>query len=136
MRSEQRPPLGIEDMNEDREKIGYILIVDSDPTMQQMVSGYFSDHHVPTSSVSNWSELKCTGTPPSLIVMEQQPGLNDGLDRLRSIRSKSDIPVIITGHHLDEIDRIISLELGADDYVVKPFSPMELIARLKRLLLR
>jgi DNA-binding response OmpR family regulator len=67
--------------------------------------------------------------------MDQQLGLNDGLDRLRSIRSKSDIPVIITGHSPDEIDRIISLELGADDYIVRP-SPRELLARTRAILRR
>jgi DNA-binding response OmpR family regulator len=127
--------MGIEDMNQDTGKIGYILIVNNDPTMRQTVSGYFSDHNVATSSASNWSELKCTGTPPSLIIMDQQLGLNDGLDRLRSIRSKSDIPVIITGQRPDEIDGIISLELGADDYIVKP-SPRELLARARAILRR
>src|SRR5271156_3393801 len=93
--------MGIEDMNQDME--GYIVIVNGDPTMRQTVSGYFSDHNVPTISASNWNELKCTGTPPNLIIMDQQFGLNDGLDRLRSIRSKG-IPVIITGQRPDEID--------------------------------
>jgi DNA-binding response OmpR family regulator len=126
---------GIEHMNQDMGKMGYILIVNNDPTMRQRVSRYFSDHNVPTSSASNWSELKCTGTPPSLIIMDQQLGLNDGLDRLRSIRSKSDVPVIMTGHRPDEIDRIIGLELGADDYIVKP-SPRELLARTRAILRR
>jgi CheY-like chemotaxis protein len=109
-------------MNEDMGKIGYILIVNSDPTIRQTVSGYFSDNNVPTNSAPDWSELKCNDTPPSLIIMDQQLGPNNGLDRLRSIRSKSDIPVIMTGRP-DEVDRIICLELGADDYIVKPFSP-------------
>jgi two-component system OmpR family response regulator len=82
-------------MNEDMGKIGYILIVNSDPTIRQTVSGYFSDNNVPTNSAPDWSELKCNDTPPSLIHQQLSP--NDGLDRLRSIRSKSDIPVIMTG---------------------------------------
>jgi two-component system OmpR family response regulator len=122
-------------MNEDMGKIGYILIVNSDPTMRQTVSGYFSDNNVPTNSAPDWSELKCNDTPPSLIIMDQQLGPNDGLDRLRSIRSKSDIPVIMTGRP-DEVDRIICLELGADDYIVKPFSPRELLARVRAILRR
>ena len=88
----------------------------------------------PARCVSNWSELKST-TPPSLIIMDQPHGLNDGLDRLRSIRSKSDIPIIITSHHADEIDPIVSLELGADDYIVRP-SPRELFARTRAILRR
>jgi two-component system OmpR family response regulator len=126
----------MEELREDMSNTGYILIVNGDPTMQQMVSGYFSDHNVPTSSASNWSGLKPTDTPPSLIIMDQQRGLNDGLDELRSIRSTSDIPVIMTGQCPDEIDRIVCLELGADDYMVKPFSPGELLARARAILRR
>jgi two-component system, OmpR family, response regulator len=126
----------MEELHEHMSNTGYILIVNSDPTMQQMVSGYFSDHNVPTSSASNWSDLKSTDTPPSLIIMDQQRGLNDGLDELRSIRSTSDIPVIMTGQCPDEIDRIVCLELGADDYIMTPFSPGELLARARAILRR
>jgi two-component system, OmpR family, response regulator len=122
-------------MNQDMGKTGYILIVNDDPKMRQRVSGYFSDHNFPTSCVSNCSELKSTGTPPCLIIMDRLLGLNDGLDGLRSIRSKSDIPVIMTGDRPDEIDCIISLELGADDYIVRP-SPRELLARARAILRR
>jgi two-component system, OmpR family, response regulator len=127
--------MGIEDMNQDIGSIGYILIINNDPAMRQTVSGYFSDHNFPARCVSNWSEVKCTGTLPSLIIMDQPHGLNDGLDQLRSIRSKSDIPIIITSHRADEIDPIVSLELGADDYIVRP-SPRELLARTRAILRR
>ena len=115
--------------------IGYVLIVNSDPAMRQSMSGYFSDHNFPTRCVSDWGESKCAGTRPSLIIMDQPLGLNDGLDRLRSIRSTSDIPVIITSHRADEIDPIVNLELGADDYIVRP-SPRELLARTRAILRR
>jgi DNA-binding response OmpR family regulator len=122
-------------MNQDIGWIGYILIINNDLAMRETVRGYFSDHNFPTRCVSNWSELKCTGTLPSLIIMDQPHGLNDGLDRLRSIRSKSDIPIIITSHRADEVDPIVSLELGADDYIVRP-SPRELLARTRAILRR
>jgi two-component system, OmpR family, response regulator len=109
-------------MNQDTESPDHILIVNNDPAMRQTVSRYFSDHNFPTSCASNWSELKCAGKLPSLIIMDQPLGLKDGLDRLRSIRSTSDIPVIITSHHADEIDPVINLELGADDFIVRPRS--------------
>ncbi len=115
---------------------GYILIVNNDPTMQQIVSGYFSDHNVPTSSASTWSGLKSTDMPPSLIIMDQMLGLIDGLDQLRSIRSTTDIPVIMTGYRSDESESIICLELGADDYVTKPCGPAELLARARAILRR
>jgi two-component system OmpR family response regulator len=122
-------------MNQDTESTGYILIVTNDPAMRQTVSSYFSDHNFPTSCVSYWGELKNTTTLPSLIIMDQPFGLNDGLDRLRSIWSKSDIPVIVTSHRADEVDPIVNLELGADDYIVKP-SPRELLARSRAILRR
>src|SRR5215471_9754207 len=112
--------MGIEDMNPDIGLIGYILIINSDPAMQQTVRGYFSDHNFPARCVSDWGELKCTGTPPSLIIMDQPHGLNDGLDRLLAARSESDMPIIITSHCADEINPRVYLELGADDYVVRP----------------
>jgi len=127
--------MGSEDMNQDIGKTGHILIVNNDPMMRQKESGYFSDHNFPTSCASNWSEMKCTGTPPRLIILDQPLGPNDGLDGLRSIRSKSDIPVIMTSDRSDEMDRIISLELGADDYIVRP-SPRELLARARAILRR
>jgi two-component system OmpR family response regulator len=126
----------MENLQEYIRNAGYILIVNNDPTMQQMVSGYFSDHNVPTSSASNWSDMKSTDTPPSLIIMDQTLSPNNGLDELRSIRSTSDIPVIMTGHCPDEIDRIVCLELGADDYIEKPFNPGELLARARAILRR
>jgi two-component system, OmpR family, response regulator len=82
--------------------------------------------------VSNWSELKCPDTP-SLIIMDQSHGLNGGMDQLRSIRSKSATPIIITSHRADET--VVSLELGADEYIVRP-SPRELLARTRAILRR
>jgi len=126
----------MEAMHEYMREVAYILIVDNDPAIRRNVSEYFSDHNVPTSSVSDWSELKCSGgAPPSLIVMDQT-SRSDGLDRLQSIRSKSDVPVIMTGRDPDEIDRVVGLELGADDYIVKPFTPRELLARVRAILRR
>src|SRR5215472_13735231 len=118
-------------MNPDIGLIDYILIINSDPAMRQTMRGYFSDHNFPARCVSNWSELKCSGTLPSLIIMDQ----SHGLDQLRSIRSKSDIPIIMTGDRADEVDPIVSLELGADDYIVRP-SPRELLARTRAILRR
>jgi DNA-binding response OmpR family regulator len=126
----------MEVMDEHTKKIGYVLIVDNDPTVRRNVSEYFSNHNIPTISAPDWNELKCTDELPSLIVMDRQTSRNDGLDRLRSIRSKCDVPVIMIGHVPDEMDRVIGLELGADDYVVKPFVLRELLARARAILRR
>jgi two-component system OmpR family response regulator len=116
-------------------KVDYILVVNGDPIMREAVITHFSDNNFSTSSASSWSELKCTGTPPTLIIMDEQLRQNEGRDQLRSIRSHSDIPVIITGNRADEVDRIVSLELGADDYIARP-SPRELLARTRAILRR
>jgi DNA-binding response OmpR family regulator len=126
-------------MNDDIGKSGRILVVDDDPAMRRTMIDYFEDQNVPTCSASNRTELNrhFTGTGPSLIILDRRLGQDDGLDVLRAIRSHSDVPVIITtGYRTDEIDRIAGLELGADDYIVKPFSLRELLARIRAVLRR
>src|SRR6202035_722618 len=106
---------------------------------RQMVTRYLEDHNVPTKSASNRTELNrhLEGTQPCLIILDLRLGQDDGLDLLREIRSRSDVPVIITtGHRRDEIDRVVGLELGADDYVIKPFGLRELLARIRAVLRR
>src|SRR5258707_11128894 len=118
---------------------GHIVVVDDDPSLCQMVTRYLEDHNISTKSASNKTELCChfAETLPSLIILDLRLGQDDGLDLLREIRSHSDVPVIITtGYRPDEIDRIVGLELGADDYIVKPFSLRELLARVRAVLRR
>ncbi|MDA9529038.1 two-component response regulator VirG [Bradyrhizobium sp. CCBAU 25338] len=125
---------GGDDFSDDICKSGYILVANDDAVMRQMVAGYFADHGVPTYSASNRTELNrhCTRSDPSLIILARRLGQDDGLDLLRAIRSHSDVPVIITADgHLDEMDRITGLELGADDYILKPFSLREVLARVR-----
>jgi DNA-binding response OmpR family regulator len=74
---------------------------------------------------------------PKLVVLDiGLPGEHDGFDVCRKIRSDSDVPVIVLTAREDEIDRVLGLELGADDYVTKPFSPRELVARVRAILRR
>lgn len=121
------------------ENIGHIIVVDDDPEMRQMLTRYLEDYFVSVKAASSRAELtphlECS--EPGLIILDLRLGQDDGLDILRDIRSDSDIPVIIiTGHHPDEIDRIVGLELGADDYLLKPFSLRELLARIRAVLRR
>jgi two-component system OmpR family response regulator len=119
--------------------VGHIIVVDDDTTLRQMVIRFLEEHNISAKSASNGAELKrhFEGTQPSLIILDLRLGQDDGLDLLREIRSHSDIPIIITtGHRPDEIDRIVGLELGADDYIVKPFSLRELLARVRAVLRR
>jgi len=116
-----------------------ILLVDDDPAMQQMVVNYLEEHNMRAVSASGRQDMasQFAAAEPSLVILDLRLGEEDGLDLLREIRSRSDVPVIITtGHRRDEIDRIVGLELGADDYVTKPFSPRELLARVRAVLRR
>jgi two-component system OmpR family response regulator len=116
-----------------------ILVVDDDPATRRMVTNYFEEHNVSASSAAGRQDLtrRLAESEPSLIILDLRLGREDGLDLLREIRSNSDVPVIITtGHRLEEIDRVVGLELGADDYVTKPFGLRELLARVRAVLRR
>jgi two-component system, OmpR family, response regulator len=116
-----------------------ILLVEDDLTMRQMVANYLEENHMRVTSVSGQQEVtrQFAIDEPSLVILDLLLGQEDGLHLLREIRSNSDVPVIITtGHRRDEIDRIVGLELGADDYVAKPFGLRELLARIRAVLRR
>jgi two-component system OmpR family response regulator len=116
-----------------------ILVVDDDPTMRHMVVNYLEDHNMRAVSVPGRQEMtrEFAAGEPNLVILDLRLGQEDGLDLLRDLRSHSDVPVIITtGHRREEIDRVVGLELGADDYVTKPFSLRELLARIRAVLRR
>jgi DNA-binding response OmpR family regulator len=118
---------------------GQIIVADDDLALRQMLTIYLEEHDLPVKATSDRIELSryIRDTNPSLIVLDLKLGQDDGLEVLKDIRSNSDVPVIIiTGHRADEIDRVIALEVGADDYVVKPFSPREMLARIRAVLRR
>ncbi len=75
-------------------------------------------------------------SPPELVLLDIMLPGKDGISICREIRSQSDIPIIMTTARVDEIDRLLGLELGADDYICKPYSPREVIARVKAVLRR
>jgi two-component system OmpR family response regulator len=116
-----------------------IFIVEDDPVMLRMVGDYLEQHNMRAVSASGRQEMvhHFAATEPDLVVLDLRLGHEDGFDLLREIRSRSDVPIIITtGDRRDEIDRVVGLELGADDYVTKPFSLRELLARIRAVLRR
>jgi two-component system, OmpR family, response regulator len=116
-----------------------IFIVEDDPVMLRMVGDYLEQHNMRAVSASGRQEMvhHFAVTEPDLVVLDLRLGQEDGFDLLREIRSRSDVPIIIiTGDRRDEIDRVVGLELGADDYVTKPFSLRELLARIRAVLRR
>jgi len=115
-----------------------VLVVDDEPTVREVVVGYLrrDGHDVAEAADGNTALDLLEADPPDLVVLDMMlPGVN-GLDILRRVRSTSDIPVIMLTARAEESDRVSGLELGADDYVVKPFSPRELAARVNGVLRR
>lgn len=116
-----------------------VLIVEDDPATRQLISACFARLrcHPVTASESEEAIGLLARSPFSLIILDVDLPNRDGFELLRRIRARSDIPLIaVTGEHTDQIDRIVGLELGADDCLAKPFDPRELLARARSILRR
>jgi DNA-binding response OmpR family regulator len=116
-----------------------VLVVDDEPMVLDVVTRYLErdGHRVVTADDGDAARSLIERESPSLVVLDVMlPGETDGLALCRWIRSSSDLPVILLTARVDEADRIVGLELGADDYVTKPFSPRELATRVKTVLRR
>jgi DNA-binding response OmpR family regulator len=116
-----------------------VLVVDDEPTVRDVVARYLErdGHHVVTAGDGDAARSLIEREAPGLVLLDVMlPGATDGLALCRWIRSTSDLPVILLTARAEETDRIVGLELGADDYVTKPFSPRELATRVKTVLRR
>ncbi len=115
-----------------------ILIIDDDRELSEMLSEYLAPDHLKLSAChtgEDGMQALRSGEFDLLILDIMLPGMS-GLDVLKEIRKTSDIPVIMLTARGEDIDRILGLEFGADDYIAKPFNPRELVARLKAILRR
>ena len=115
-----------------------ILVVDDEPAIVQVVRDYLEHHGFAVLTAgdgANAVRLARTRTPDLVVLDLGLPGL-DGLDVIRSLRRDSSVPIIVLTARGDEADRVVGLELGADDYLTKPFSPKELVARVRAVLRR
>jgi DNA-binding response OmpR family regulator len=115
-----------------------VLVVDDEPIVREVVVGYLRREGYRTLEAADGGHARevIERETPNLVVLDVMlPGI-DGLDLCRWIRARSRIPVILLTARGDETDRIVGLELGADDYVTKPFSPRELTARVRTVLRR
>jgi DNA-binding response OmpR family regulator len=147
LRDEERAPArnGFEPIHQSDQNVSFersqptCLVVEDDRTMRHLIMNYLEEHDIRTVSASGREEVAglFAREEPSVVILDLRLGQEDGLDLLREIRSHSDVPVIITtGHRRDEIDRVVGLELGADDYITKPFGLRELLARIRAVLRR
>jgi DNA-binding response OmpR family regulator len=115
-----------------------VLVVDDEPIVREIVVGYLEREGYRTLEAGDGDSARhlLEEESPSLVVLDVMLPGTDGLELCRWIRARSDLPVILLTARGEEADRIVGLELGADDYVTKPFSPRELAARVRTVLRR
>jgi two-component system phosphate regulon response regulator OmpR len=115
-----------------------VLVVDDDPGMRTLLEAYLGDSGFAVDTAmdgaSMWQILE-SGMPDAIVLDLMMPG-EDGLTLARRLRSQSNVPILMLSARGEEVDRVVGLEMGADDYLAKPFSPRELLARLRALLRR
>ncbi len=115
-----------------------VLIVDDDAKLRELLTQYLEGYGYTVDTLPSGEGLldKLRENPPEIIILDiMMPG-KDGLEVLREMRPHSNVPVIMLTAKGEDTDRIVGLELGADDYISKPFNPRELLARIKAVLRR
>src|ERR671925_1291438 len=118
--------------------VATILVVDDEPRIVQVVRDYLEHGGFTVlTAFDGAAALRTarTGRPDLVVLDLSLPGL-DGLDVARSLRREGEVPIIMLTARTEESDKLVGLELGADDYVTKPFSPKELVARVRAVLRR
>jgi two-component system response regulator BaeR len=115
-----------------------ILIVEDDDKIAQLLSKYLSAEGFQTYVIGNGEQVafQMRKNPPHLVLLDIMLPGKDGLTIFKEIRSFSDVPILFVTAKVHEIDRLLGLELGADDYICKPFLPREVVARVKAVLRR
>jgi len=119
--------------------INHILVVDDDPDLRDLLTRYLEGQGIPTTAVEDGKAmdafLEGEKAVDLLILDLMLPG-EDGLSIARRLKAEKELPIIILSARGDEVDRIVGLEIGADDYLPKPFNPRELLARIRAVLRR
>jgi two-component system OmpR family response regulator len=116
----------------------HVLIVDDDREIRGLLAQYLEKHDFRTTAVADGREMRriLERSHVDLLVLDLMLPGEDGLSLCRELRSRSQLPVIMLTARGEDVDRIVGLELGADDYVAKPFNPRELLGRIKAVLRR
>ncbi|WP_114011731.1 response regulator [Cohaesibacter intestini] len=116
----------------------HIMIIEDEPSLAAIIQDYLTQAGMTSEILHEGHRAVETilKRKPDLVILDVMlPGM-DGLSICREVRAKSDVPIILETARVEELDRLLGLELGADDYVCKPFSPRELVARVKAILRR
>jgi DNA-binding response OmpR family regulator len=116
----------------------HILVVDDDPQIRGLLKDYFGENGMRVSAASNGQDMSriINDEAIDLVILDLRLADEDGMAIARSLRDRLAIPLVMLTGVRDEADRVMGLELGADDYVMKPFSPRELLARIRTILRR
>jgi len=116
----------------------HVLIVDDDREIRGLLAQYLEKHEFRTTAVAEGKEMRrvLDRSHVDLLVLDLMLPGEDGLSLCRELRSRSQLPIIMLTARGEDVDRIVGLELGADDYVAKPFNPRELLGRIKAVLRR
>lgn len=116
----------------------HVLAVDDDESVRDLISEYLTENGYRVTAVGNGRDIDSVmkSDPVDIILLDVKLPGEDGFSLARGIRKHSDVPIIMLTGQGHEVDRVLGLELGADDYLVKPFSPRELLARIKAVLRR
>ncbi len=115
-----------------------LLVVDDDAGLRELLSDYLGREGYRVTAVANAAEMDqwLAQDSPDLVILDLMLPGEDGLSIARRLRAGGDLPIIILSARGDEVDRIVGLEVGADDYLAKPFNPRELLARIRAVLRR
>ena len=116
----------------------HVLVVDDDPTIREAIAEYLGQHEFRVTTVGDGQAMQAALAREvvHLVVLDLKLRAEDGMALARRVRDESQIPIIMLTARREEPDRVMGLELGADDYVTKPFSPRELLARARAVLRR
>ncbi|MEN9485283.1 response regulator [Sphaerotilus montanus] len=117
---------------------GHILVVDDDPALRALLSEYLGENELRVTAVASGREMNAVFDQEAidLVVLDLRLPGEDGLQLARALRERATVPIVLLTGKAEEADRVMGLELGADDYVTKPFSPRELLARIRAVLRR
>ena len=116
----------------------HILVVDDDPAMRELIAEYLAESELRVTTAAGSAEMRQALTEHAidLVMLDLRLGTEDGMHLARKLREESAVPIIIVTGKQESVDRIMGLELGADDYVTKPFDLRELLARIRAVLRR
>src|SRR5215470_12152918 len=120
-------------------RTAHVLAVDDDPAMRALIADYLVDQNMRVSLAADSGEMQrvLAAGGVDILILDLKLGPEDGLAIVRALRARSSLPIIVlSGHRRESVDRMVGLELGADDYLTKPFSPRELLARIHAVLRR